>query len=195
MTSAETSDLPPPGAELRARHVTVFGGARVQPDTVEYADAERLGYELASRGFTVVNGGYGGTMAAVSRGARRAGGRAVGVTVDVLAERNSPNEWLDEEVRTAALLQRIDTLIGMAEAYVVLPGGAGTLLELAAVWNLTLLGALHGKPIVVVGTGWRRVLQAMAEHLHTTEADLGHLTFVEDVAGAVAAVASRPPGS
>jgi len=68
---------------------------------------------------------------------------------------------------------------------VVMPGGAGTLAELGIVWNLALLGALHGKPLIVVGSGWERVLRTMIEELHTIETDLQFLTFVPDVAAAV----------
>ena len=71
-----------------------------------------------------------------------------------------PNSFLSQEVRTAALLERIDKLVELGAAYVVLPGGAGTLAELGIVWNLALLGALQDKPLIVVGQGWERVLQA-----------------------------------
>jgi uncharacterized protein (TIGR00730 family) len=173
------------------RAVTVFGGSRVQPDSEEYAAARRLGQALAERGFTVVTGGYNGVMEAVSRGAKDGGGQAVGVTVDIIAGRLSPNEWVDQEVRTAALLERIDKLVELGLGYVVLPGGAGTLAELGVVWNLAILGALHGKPIVVVGEGWQRVLRTMIEALHTLEGDLNTLTFVEDADAAVEVLAQH----
>jgi predicted Rossmann-fold nucleotide-binding protein len=122
-------------------------------------------------------------MEAVSRGAKEAGGHVVGVTVDVIARNleRVPNAFVDQEVRTAALLERIDKLGELGAAYVVLPGGAGTLAELGIVWNLALLGALQDKPIVVVGLGWERVLRTMIEQLHTIETDLRWLRFVPDV--------------
>jgi uncharacterized protein (TIGR00730 family) len=167
--------------------VTVFGGSRVAPDSDEYAAAERLGRALAERGLSVVSGGYNGVMEAVSRGAKEAGGHVIGVTVDVIARNfeRLPNAYLDQEVRTAALLERIDKMIELGAAYVVLPGGAGTLAELGIVWNLALLGALHGKPLVVVGRGWERVLRTMIDELHTIETDLQYLHFVPDVSAAV----------
>jgi predicted Rossmann-fold nucleotide-binding protein len=111
----------------------------------------------------------------------------VGVTVEVIARNfeRVPNAYLDQEVRTAALLERIDKMVELGAAYVVLPGGAGTLAELGIVWNLALLGALHGKPLVVVGRGWQRVLRTMIEELHTIDTDLQFLQFVQDVDGAV----------
>ena len=161
------------------RAISVFGSARITPDSRDYADARRLGQLLAERGFTVVTGGYDGAMAAVSRGAKEAGGQTVGVTVNLIAEGRAPNDWVDQEVKTAALLQRVDTLVEMGSGYLALPGGAGTLLELAAVWNLAQLDALHGKPIVVLGEGWRTTLKGMLGRLHIGEWDLDLLVFVD----------------
>src|SRR5437879_7452822 len=160
--------------------VTVFGGSRVEPDSDEYLQAQSLGRALAERGFDVVTGGYNGVMEAVSRGAKEAGGHVVGVTVDVIATnfQRVPNSYVDQEVRTAALLERIDKLVELGAAYVILPGGAGTLAELGIVWNLALLGALHDKPLIVVGHAWERVLNLMVEELHTVERDVRWLRFV-----------------
>jgi uncharacterized protein (TIGR00725 family) len=136
---------------------------------------------------TVVTGGYNGVMEAVSRGAKEAGGHVIGVTVEIIARNfeRAPNAYLDQEVKTAALLERIDKMVELGQAYVVLPGGAGTLAELGIVWNLALLGALHGRPLIVVGRGWERVLHTMIAELHTIETDLQFLKFVPDVAAAV----------
>ena len=173
--------------------VTVFGGSRVEPDSDDYRAAQQLGRALAERGFSVVTGGYNGVMEAVSRGAKERGGRVIGVTVEVIARafERVPNAFLDQEVRTAALLERIDKLVELGAAYVVLPGGAGTLAELGIVWNLALFGALQGKPIVVVGPGWPRVLRTMIAELHTIEHDLAWLTFAADVTEAVQILAER----
>jgi uncharacterized protein (TIGR00730 family) len=172
--------------------VTVFGGSRVEPESDEYTAARELGRALAQRGMTVVTGGYNGVMEAVSRGAKETGGHVIGVTVEVIARNfeRLPNAYLDQEVKTVALLERIDKMVELGAAYVVLPGGAGTLAELGIVWNLALLGALHGKPLVVVGNGWQRVLRTMIEELHTIETDLQFLRFVPDVAAAVEVLAT-----
>ncbi|MBV9547264.1 MAG: LOG family protein, partial [Chloroflexi bacterium] len=85
--------------------ITIFGGSRVLPDSAEYAAARQLGENLAEHGFEVVTGGYSGVMEAVSRGAKERGGRVIGVTVEVVARtfERVPNEFLDQEVQTAAL--------------------------------------------------------------------------------------------
>jgi uncharacterized protein (TIGR00730 family) len=175
--------------------ITVFGGSRVEPGSAEYVSAQRLGQALAKRGFDVVTGGYNGTMEAVSRGAKEAGGRVLGVTVDVIAQnfQRLPNEYLDQEIQTKALLERIDKMVELGSGYVVLPGGSGTLAELGIVWNLAFLGALHGKPIVVVGRGWERVLRTLLDELHTIESDLQVLTFVPDVDSAVETLSAAMP--
>ena len=113
------------------------------------------------------------------------------MTVEVIARNfeRAVNEWVDQEIQTAALLERIDKLIELGSGYVVLPGGSGTLAELGVVWNLAYLGALHGKPIVVVGRGWEKVLRTLLEELHTLESDFQSLTFVPDADGAVDALA------
>src|SRR5258708_39008283 len=109
--------------------VTIFGGSRVEPDSDEYLAAQQLGRALAERGFSVVTGGYNGVMEAVSRGAKEAGGHVIGVTVDVSAKNfeRVPNAYVDKEVRTAALLERLDKLVALVAAYVERPGRQGTL--------------------------------------------------------------------
>lgn len=173
--------------------ITIFGGSRVAPDSDEYIAARELGRALAQHGFDVVTGGYNGVMEAVSQGAKGTGGRVIGVTVEVIARnfQRVPNAFLDQEVRTQALLERIDKLVELGDGYVVLPGGAGTLAELGVVWNLALLGAMHGKPLVVVGRGWQRVLDTMIEELHTVKTDLQFLEFVPDVHAAVDTLTAR----
>src|SRR5712692_6106900 len=177
----------------RRRSITVFGGSRVQPGSDDYASAQRLGRLLAEHGLTVVSGGYGGVMEAVSRGAKEAGGHTIGVTVELLAQRCSPNQWVDEEIRAATLLERIATMIGLGSGYVVAPGGAGTMTELGLVWNLAMLGGLQGKPIVVIGK-WERLLRSMMEQLHTVEADLSWLTFVDGPDSALGMIIQRSGG-
>lgn len=170
------------------KRITIFGGSRVERGSDEYTHAQELGRALAQAGLDVITGGYNGVMEAVSRGAHEAGGHVIGVTVDVIARNfeRIPNEFVKQEVRTAALLERIDKLIELGDAFVVLPGGVGTLLELSAVWNLAVLRALQDKPIVIVGSGWHSVLTTMLNELHTIDADLQFLQFADTAENAVA---------
>jgi hypothetical protein len=111
----------------------------------------------------VVNGGYGGVMEAASRGAREAGGRAVGVTTDAFASRGAGNRFLSEEVREPDLFARTRTLVRLSAGFVVLPGGAGTLAELAFLWALERAGHLGPRPVVLLGREWPGLMQALLE--------------------------------
>ncbi len=154
-----------------SRVISVFGGSRATEDSPEYQHAYELGRLLAERGYAVCSGGYDGTMAAVSRGAKDAGGRTIGVTVEALAWR-SPNRWIDEEVATASLFARLEQLATLGDAYVAVRGGIGTLLELTLIWNLLELRTFPLKPLVALGPGWRSVLRSLPRHLAVRPDDL-----------------------
>lgn len=136
--------------------VTVFGSSQPAPHTPAYERAYQLGHAIAVAGWTLCNGGYGGTMEAAARGARAAGGHTIGVTCTLFGARGGPNQFIQEEVQTTDLLARLATLVRLGQAYAVLPGGTGTLLELAYVWELTAkrLPPRHGAPLVLLGDEW-----------------------------------------
>ena len=97
-----------------------------------------------------------------------------------------PNPWVTAEVRARLLGERLDRFYDLADAFVVLPGGTGTLLELAYVWNLAVIQALNHRPIILFASPWRPVIDFMARHLILRPEDLQYLTFVETVPEAVA---------
>lgn len=160
--------------------VTVFGSARLSECSAEYGEAVRLGRELAQRGHAVICGGYGGLMEAVSRGAHDAGGTAVGITMAPWANRLSPNRFLSEERAAETLFARIEALIE-GDCLIALPGGAGTLGEVALAWNLRQMDLIPEKPVILVGPLWARMAAAFRDHLVVSEADIGLLTVVETV--------------
>ncbi len=160
--------------------VTVFGSARVLEGSTEYEDARRLGTILGTRGDTVVSGGYAGVMEAVSRGASEAGGRVIGVTVAPWAERIAANRYLHEETSAATLFERLEALVE-SDALIALPGGAGTLGEVALAWNLRQMDLVGPKPIVLVGSGWSRLVEAFRRELIINDTDLALLTLVETI--------------
>ena len=138
--------------------VAVFGSSEPLAGDPGYEDARRTGRRLAESGYDVVTGGYGGVMEAASRGVREAGGRALGVTTEVFAER-TPNPFLDEVVSTVDLFDRTRELIARAAGFVVLPGKSGTLAELTFLWALHRAGRLGRKPVILLGGDWRHVLR------------------------------------
>ena len=158
----------------------MFGSARVGPESDDYRDARRLGELLAHRGNIIVSGGYGGIMEAVSRGAREAGGQVVGVTVAPWIGRLEPNRFLSEERSAKTLFERLEALVE-SDALVALPGGAGTLGEVALAWNLRQMDLMSAKPIVLVGGQWRRMAAAFRELLIVDDRDLALLAVVDGI--------------
>lgn len=152
--------------------VTVFGTSKAQPGDAVFELAESVGRLLAESGFAVANGGYGGTMLAAAKGAAGAGGRVIGVTCTAF-KRGKPNAYVTEEISTDCLSERLANLIELGDAYLVLPGGTGTLLELADVWEHKNKGfAGTDKPIILVGDFWRPLVNMMA----AADADsVGHI--------------------
>lgn len=144
-------------------NVSVFGGSQPQPGSPAYEEAYRLGRLLAQGGHAVLTGGYIGTMEAVSRGAAEAGGHVIGVTCAQIERWRpvKPNAWVREERRCETLLERLRALIEGCDAAIALPGGPGTLAEMALTWNLMIIGAIPPRLLILVGTGWRAVIEEM----------------------------------
>ena len=149
--------------------VSVFGGSQPQEGSAAYSEAQNLGRLLAERGHTVLTGGYIGTMEAVSRGAREAGGHVIGVTCeDIEAWRPiKANAWVMEEIRKKTLIERLHTLIHESDAALALPGGAGTLTEITLMWNLMIVESLHRRPLILIGDGWQSVFDQFFKGFHT----------------------------
>lgn len=141
--------------------ITVFGSSRPREGSMEYDHARALGRALATAGFAVCSGGYGGTMEAVSRGAKEAGGRTIAVTAEFFAAR--ANRWVDEEVRVTTWQHRLFALIERGAGYVVCKGGTGTLVELAVVWEMLNKRVMTEKPFVVLGEFWAPILERVRE--------------------------------
>jgi uncharacterized protein (TIGR00725 family) len=142
------------------KKITVFGGSQPKPGHAVYEDAYRLGHRLGKAGYIVLNGGYMGTMEAVSRGAVEAGGHVIGVTCkDIETWRNvKHNLWITEELRFPTLRQRLFALIDLCDGALALPGGIGTLTEVCMMWNLLLTAAIPSRPLITIGPGWQSII-------------------------------------
>ena len=139
--------------------VTVFGSSLPREDEEEYKFAVELGKQLAINGFNVCSGGFQGIMDAVSKGATSAGGKAIGVTVDLFNA--IPSKYLTTEIKCNTLFERIDKLITYGDAYIILPGGTGTLVELSLVWEMMNKQLIEIKPIVTIGKMWQNIVNEM----------------------------------
>jgi uncharacterized protein (TIGR00730 family) len=174
---------------ISRRVVTVFGSSRVGRDDPEYEAARRLGALIAQHGWTLCNGGHDGTMEAAARGAKEAGGSTIGVSLAIYRP-ETRNVWLDQEIVAESLFARLEQLVTLGSAYVVLRGGIGTLLEMCLVWNLVQSPEFTGKPIVLIGEAWRKLVEAFKENLpmHPWEAE--SIVVVDSVDEAVARLAA-----
>ncbi|MBN1796443.1 MAG: LOG family protein [Sedimentisphaerales bacterium] len=142
--------------------ITIFGTSRAKPGDEIFELAYEMGGSLAQAGFTLANGGYGGTMLAAAKGANQAGGEVIGITCS--AFKSKANEFITKEIITASLDERLDKLIELGDHYVVLPGGTGTLLELAKVWELKNKDFLStDKSIIIIGGLWDGLLELIAK--------------------------------
>jgi uncharacterized protein (TIGR00730 family) len=135
--------------------VAVFGSSTVREPEPAWRDARVLGEELARRGVATMTGGYGGAMAAASRGAHEAGGHVIGVTVDLFERRGPVNPWVRERVHTPDLFERLRHLVQAADGYVAVAGSIGTLTELFLVWTMVSVEGREPAPIVLMGAQWR----------------------------------------
>lgn len=149
--------------------VTVFGGSAPEPGSEAYEEACTLGRMLGKAGHTALTGGYIGTMEAVSRGCAEAGGHVIGVTCDQIESWRpvAPNEWLHEERRNPTLHQRLITLIEECDAALALPGGVGTLAEVALMWNLMQTEALPARPLILIGEGWQAAISNLIDRFES----------------------------
>lgn len=122
--------------------------------------AYELGKALAEAGFSVCNGGYLGTMEAASKGARDGGGEAIGITVTDLTYQPH-NSYLTEDIVKPDIYSRIDTMIDKANAFIVLKGGTGTLLELSIIWENINKSFSDEKPVIIASSFWEPLLGMM----------------------------------
>ncbi len=139
--------------------ISVFGSAYPTSGSPAYEQARMTGELIAEQGWTVCNGGYGGIMEASARGAVEAGGKAIGVTSEYY--RSSVNRFISEEIKTKNVVERLLRLIELAQGYIVLPGGTGTLAELATVWEYINKGLITPRPLVVYKEFWQPVVDTI----------------------------------
>ena len=130
--------------------ITVFGSARLKSDHRYYKIAESIGRIIAQEGFVTVTGGGPGLMEAANKGAKLAGGMSVGANV-ILPHEQNPNPYLDRCVTFYYFFVRKVILVKYSCAYIVLPGGLGTLDEMTEALTLIQTGKLYDFPVILVG--------------------------------------------
>jgi uncharacterized protein (TIGR00730 family) len=161
--------------------VAVFGSSTLGSADPGYAMGEKLGAALARAGAIVVTGGYLGAMEAVSKGAVEAGGRAIGVTVELFERRGPANRYITQRIHTQDLHERLRWLVGHCHGFVVLPGSVGTLTELFLTWTLLATGGRPHAPLVLLGDHWPALLEALRHPDYIPEPLYHHVTVTQDV--------------
>lgn len=177
----------PEAAEDMTRNqcvVSVFGGSAPKPGDLAYRQGVALGKLLAEAGLAVATGGYIGTMEAVSKGAASANGRVIGMTCDQIETWRGvkPNAWVQEEVRSSTLRERLNRLVEIGDAWIALPGGIGTLSEVSLCWSLLQTREVGPRPLVLIGPMWKESMASFQQsgqgYLRRKDVDL--LTFAPD---------------
>jgi uncharacterized protein (TIGR00730 family) len=179
------------------RAVTVFGSARTSPGGPEYREAEQLGRALAEAGHAVITGGGPGTMEAVNKGAREAGGESIGVCIELPRE-EKPNAYLTRVISFRYFFVRKVMFVKYSKAFVILPGGFGTLDELFESITLIQTKKVPPFPVILVGDdaywegllGWMRA--ALAGGGKISPDDLGLVKRAHTTAEVLSFIAQSP---
>jgi uncharacterized protein (TIGR00730 family) len=169
--------------------VSVFGSARSKPGGAEWEIAERLGAALARAGYAVITGGGPGVMEAANKGATEAGGRSVGLGIELPFEQGV-NDWVDVAIDFRYFFARKTMFVKYAQAFVVLPGGFGTMDELFEALTLVQTRKVTRFPVVLMGVAyWQGLLDWMRTTMLTegkiTAGDLELIYLTDDVDQAV----------
>jgi uncharacterized protein (TIGR00730 family) len=169
--------------------VTIFGSARVAEGSVEYDTAREVARRLGDEGFSIITGGGPGVMEAANRGARDADVMSIGCNIR-LPHEQKPNDHLDVSIDFDYFFVRKVMLVKYSYAFVVMPGGFGTMDELFEALTLIQTGKIHDFPVVVMGSVFWRDLQeqldAMVDRGMIDRSDLDLVLVTDDAEEAVA---------
>ncbi len=141
---------------LMAKTITVFGSSKPTEGELQYDFGYELGSKLAECGYSICTGGFNGIMEAVSRGAVEKGMDAIGVTLETWGRK--PNKYLTKEYKCNSLFDRVKMLTELGDGFAVLQGGTGTLLELAAIWELCNKDMMAHKPVACHSSMWKEIV-------------------------------------
>ncbi|HEX4997371.1 MAG TPA: TIGR00730 family Rossman fold protein [Terriglobia bacterium] len=164
--------------------VTVFGSARFEEGHPYYELACGVGGAIARMGFTVMTGGGPGLMEAANRGARDAGGRSIGCNIELPLEQK-PNSFLDRYVTLRHFFVRKVLLFKYSYAFIILPGGFGTMDEFFEALTLIQTQKISNFPLIVMGQDyWARLQEMIDEMLRAgtiSEEDLAHIHYTDSI--------------
>ncbi|MEM7800117.1 MAG: isopentenyl phosphate kinase [Chloroflexota bacterium] len=175
--------------------ISVFGSSAIAKDSVDYQIAYEVGCLLAEAGFTVMSGGYMGTMEAVSKGANETGGHVIGVTSDEIERFRpiGPNPWVKEEIRYESGLDRLIHLVFNNVGMIALAGGIGTLAEISVALNVVQTVDQGSRPLVTLGEHWRDTLSDFVDSIYVGPNYRHLINFALTPKEAVALIIEKAP--
>ena len=139
--------------------VTIFGSARAQPGTFVYEEVKRAAVAFASMGCDIVTGGGPGLMQAANEGARTAGATgSMGIRVDLPFEQDV-NPFVEQAFEHETFFTRLHHFVIISDAFVVMPGGIGTVLETLMIWQLLQVRHMDNVPLLLVGKMWKGLVE------------------------------------
>jgi uncharacterized protein (TIGR00730 family) len=148
--------------------VTIFGSARAKPGTFVYDEVKRVAAALAEMGCDIITGGGPGLMQAANEGAASVNApernRSVGIRVDLPFEQEA-NPFVQQAFEHKTFFTRLHHFVLTSNAYVVAPGGIGTVLELTMIWQLLQVKHIHDAPLILVGKMWAELVDWAKKNL------------------------------
>jgi uncharacterized protein (TIGR00730 family) len=160
--------------------VTIFGSARARPGTFAYEETRRLAAALSEMGCDIITGGGPGLMQAANEGANDAGepGGSVGIRVELPSEQEA-NPFVEQAFTHRNFFTRLHHFVLTSDAFVVAPGGIGTVLETMMIWQLLQVRHLGGAPLILVGRMWPGLVEWAQIWMLSTDPPLANAQDME----------------
>lgn len=159
--------------------VAFLGFADAKAEDWEYGQAFESAKILAKNGYVIVDGGGPGVMRAATEGAHAGGGKAIGITfypkktegMDTFEGRDVENHF-DEEIKTETYVERTLKIMEVADVYLIFNGGTGTISEFGMAWGLARLHFGHHKPLILFGSFWHEIIEAVGKNMRLRPEEL-----------------------
>ena len=148
--------------------VTIFGSSRSQPGTEVYDEVKRVAGALTGLGCDIITGGGPGLMQAANEGSSEADAldrnRSVGIRVELPFEQ-ATNPFVEQVFEHKTFFTRLHHFVLVSDAFIVAPGGIGTVLETMMIWQLLQVRQIHNTPLILVGTMWKDLVNWTSKHM------------------------------
>ncbi len=164
--------------------ISIFGSGNAAPDSTVYKTAELTGKLLAENGFDIATGAYLGVMEGALKGASECNIKRIGITTNIFKNKK-PNSYVNSLIKTDNYFDRLKILIDIADAYIVFPGGSGTLLEFSFLLALKERNIINNKPMICIGEQWKKVLRDIGFNICSDSLKSLKIDFPDDANNAV----------